>query len=172
MADTPKDEFRKLMRAYAGFQMATALVLSAKAPAGCCVAVVVSLFAVSIPSTVAYAGFARLTPEDEKRNPAHITFICGCLAFIPSLAALSLLLAAASIFAAIAFPVTCAAWFVVIIWRVRTSRHNVKSSSHDAEPCAEANPTIASRFHFEPFSGRVADELGSFGAFTHSCGAE
>ena len=131
MADTPNDEFRKLMRAYAGFQMATALVLSAKAPAGCCVAIVVSLFAVSIPSTIAYAGFARLTPEDEKRNPAPITFLCGCMAFLPSLSAISLLLASASTFAAIAFPLTCAAWFV-IIWRVRTSRHNVKSNSHDA----------------------------------------
>ena len=101
--------------------MAAALVLSAKAPAGYCVAIVVSLFAVSIPSTIAYAGFARLTPEDEKRNPAHITFICGCLAFIPSLAAISLLLASASTFAAIAFPITCAAWFAVI---VRTRKRN------------------------------------------------
>lgn len=103
------------MRAYAAFQMATALVVASKAGAVYCADVVVSLFAVSIPSTIACAGFVRLTPEDKKRNPGLVMAVCFCLAFLPSIAALSLLLAAASTLAAIAFPVTCVAWSVVTL---------------------------------------------------------
>jgi hypothetical protein len=125
----PREDFRKLMRAYAAFQMATALFVVAKSVDGRFAGFIVSLFAISIPSTIAYAGFARLTPDDEKRNPANITFICGTLAFGTSIAAISLLFAAASTFAAIAFPLTCAAWFVVII-RLR-KRQQIKPPSAD-----------------------------------------
>jgi hypothetical protein len=89
----PREDFRKLMRAYAAFQMATALFVVAKSVDGRFAGFIVSLFAISIPSTIAYAGFARLTPDDEKRNPANITFICGTLAFGTSIAAISLLFA-------------------------------------------------------------------------------
>jgi len=114
MIETYREEFRKLMRAYAGFQAATALIVVSKAADFCMARIIISLFAISIPSTLAYAGFARLTPEDEKRNPAVVMAICFFCAFFTSVAAISLMLASASTFAAIAFPVTCAAWFVVI----------------------------------------------------------
>jgi hypothetical protein len=129
--DDYRDDHRKLMRAYAGFQMATALVVAAKAGEICCAGFVVTLFAVSIPSTIAYAGFARITPEDENRNPGLLMAVCFCLAFLPSIAAISILLAAASTLAAIAFPATCVAWFVVTLVARRHDRIN--PPSHDVQ---------------------------------------
>lgn len=121
MADTPKEEFRKLMRAYAGFQMATALVVASKFGDVCWAGTIVSLFAISIPSTLAYPSFVRLTQEGEKQNPAHLMATCFSLAFFPSVAAISLMLAPVSIFAAIVFPVTSLAWCIVV---VRLRKHN------------------------------------------------
>ena len=109
--------------------MAIALVVASKAGGVCCADVVVSIFAVSIPSTIAYAGFARIIQEDEKRNPGLVMAVCFCLAFLPSIAALSLLLAAASTLAAVTFPVTCMAWFVVTL--LVRHRESIQPSSHD-----------------------------------------
>jgi len=111
----PHDDFQKLMRTYAGFQMATALIVASKFGGVNCAGIIVSLFAISIPSTYFYPSFVRLTPDDEKRNPAPIMAICFILAFVPSTAAISFLLAPASIFAAIAFPVTGFAWLIVLV---------------------------------------------------------
>jgi hypothetical protein len=114
-----RDEWRKLTRAYAGFQMATALFVSAKAGDVCGAAWVVGLFAISIPATIAFGGLVRITEEDKLRNPGSITFLCGSLAFIPSIAALSLLLWPGSHLAAMVFPVMCFIWLAVIV-RLRT----------------------------------------------------
>src|SRR2546430_9770547 len=116
-------ENRKLAHAYAGFQAATALVVMARAPALRWPSLIVSLIAVSIPSTIAYAGLARLLPEDEQRNPASVAFICFLLAFIPSIAAVSLVLASASKFAAAIFPAMCVAWCVTVVMVRRRESH-------------------------------------------------
>ena len=119
LAASARDEWRKLMRAYAGFQMATALVVAAKASDVCGAAWIISLFAVSIPSTIALAGLVRLTKEDEARNPAPIFATCWALAFLPSIAALSMLIWPASHVAALIFPAMSFIWFMVIV-RLRT----------------------------------------------------
>jgi fatty acid desaturase len=98
-----EDEFRKLMRAYAGFQMATALVVATKVECVHWSDIVLLLFAVSIPSTVAYGGFHTFTPKYKKRNPKFISFVCGFCAYVVSIAALALLLASASIIAGLVF---------------------------------------------------------------------
>lgn len=117
----PHDDFQKLMRAYAGFQVATALVVASKFGEVWCAGAVVFLFAISIPSTIAYGSLVNLTPDDEFRNPQSISFICAIAAFIPSIAAISVLFASASVFAATAFPAGCLAWYITI---VALRRHN------------------------------------------------
>jgi hypothetical protein len=120
--DDYRDDHRKLMRAYAGFQMATALIVASKTHEICWAGLIATLFAVRIPSTIAYGGFARITPEDEQRNPGSLMAVCFCLAFLPSIAAISILLASASALAAIAFPITCAAWVAVTLAVRRNAR--------------------------------------------------
>lgn len=115
MADSPQDEFRKLMRAYAGLQMATTLVVAAKANPSLEVSIVISLFAISIPSTIAYSGLARITKEDETRNPHPISGICGLLTYVLSMSAFSILLWPAARFAAIAFPITSVIWWIIVV---------------------------------------------------------
>ena len=106
------------MRAYAGFQAATVLWIITQRGSN----VALCLLVISIPSTIAYAGLARLTPEDEQRNPGLLMAICFCCAFLLSIAAFSILLAPASTLGAIAFPAACAAWFIAI-WRLRIHHH-------------------------------------------------
>jgi predicted membrane channel-forming protein YqfA (hemolysin III family) len=119
MDDTTKrDDFRKMMRAYAGFQMATALIVSAKAGDVCWAWIVLSLFAVSIPSTYAYSIVAHITEQDMQRYPARISHIAGFLTYIPSGAALALLIGVASAFAGVLFAVTGLIWGVVIVGTV------------------------------------------------------
>jgi len=94
--------------------MATILVLITHVPALLYTRLIICFFAIGIPSTVAWAGFARFSPEDEHRNPPAVALICFLLAFVPSIGAISLILASASTLAAIIFPATCYAWFVVL----------------------------------------------------------
>src|SRR5947207_3401720 len=110
-----REEFRKLMRTYAGFQAAAIAWAAAKPESFCAAKLAIFLFAISIPSTIAYAGLARSTPQDEERNPGLIMAICFCCAFVLSVAAFSILLASASTSAAIAFAATCLAWFIVVV---------------------------------------------------------
>src|ERR1039457_6792121 len=102
-----RQEIRTLMGAYAGFQMATVLVVISNAADIPGAYYIVSLFAIGIPSSVAHCWFTRPSPEDEKRIPGSLMAVSFCLAYMPSLAAISLLLASASIFASVAFLVTC-----------------------------------------------------------------
>jgi hypothetical protein len=115
----PHSELRNITRAYAGFQMATALFIVASANSVPLMAFILPLFAVSIPSTIAYAGLARLTPEDEARNPNPISAISQLLAYIPSLIAISLILWPVSPLAALVFLATAAVWVIAIV-RLRT----------------------------------------------------
>ena len=117
-----EDEFRKLMRAYAGFQMATALFVASKATDVCGASLIVTLFAISVPSTIAYGGLARITKEDEAKNPSHIALLCFALSFIPSIAALSLLLWPVSRIAALLFPAVCLFWCFIVV-RLRLGRN-------------------------------------------------
>ena len=63
------------------------------------------------------------------RHPGSVMAACFCLAFLPSIAAISILLSAASTFAAVAFPVTCVAWFAATL-AVR-HRNRIKPPDHD-----------------------------------------
>src|SRR5439155_21923381 len=98
------------MRAYAGFQMATALVVGAKAHEIPCAWLVLSLFALSIPSSIAYLIVAHITEEDKERYSARISHVAGAMAYIPSVVAFALLL---GVPAGIIFATISAAWFVV-----------------------------------------------------------
>ena len=118
----PHLEMRNITRAYAAFQMATALFVVANAGNVPLVAYILPLFAVSIPSTIAFAGLARLTPADEARNPNPISAIGQLLAYVPSLVAISLILWPASSLSAVAFLVTAATWVVAIV-RLRRRQH-------------------------------------------------
>jgi hypothetical protein len=51
--EAKREEFRKLMRAYAGFQAATILWILAKPETTCAAKIATCLFVISIPSTVA-----------------------------------------------------------------------------------------------------------------------
>lgn len=122
-AEVARDDNRKLMRGFAGFQMATALVVSAKAPEVQMASWVVGLFAVSIPSTVVVGFFPRFTRADEDRNPAAIAFLASVFSVVPSFAALTILLWAAAGSAALLFPAVSLFWvLVIIIIRTRTPK--------------------------------------------------
>jgi len=127
-----REEFRKLMRTYAGFQAAAIALAAAKPENFCAAKLAIFLLAISIPSTIAYAGLARLTPKDEKRNPGLIMAICFCCAFVLSIAAFSILVASASASAAIAFAATCLAWFIVV-WRLRIDHDHVNDPGQPLE---------------------------------------
>jgi len=106
------EEFRKTMRAYAGFQMATALLVVSKVADvhGACI--VVSLIAVNIPSPVTFSGINSSPKKIGKLNPLHISNLCFIMSFIPSIAALSILFASVSIFAGVAFAVASLFWTI------------------------------------------------------------
>ena len=108
MTDSPRDKWMKHMIAYAGFQMATAFVVAAKAKEVECASVVVSLFALSIPATLACGALMRV--GDPTRKPRAGVGYCAFIAFVPSVAALSMLLWPVSHFAAFAFPSSCVLW--------------------------------------------------------------
>lgn len=108
-------ELRNTMRAYAGFQMATVLFIVANPNSFPLIAFILPLFAVSIPSTIAYAGLARLTPEDEARNPNPMSAISQLLTHIPCLTAISLILWPASCVAALTFLASAAVWVVFVV---------------------------------------------------------
>ena len=110
-------EMRNTMRAYAAFQFAIVLYLVKSPASDCCwlTEVVLVLFAVSIPSTIAYAGLARLTPEDEARNPNPISAVSQILAFVPSITALSLVISTASAFAGIVFVCAAVVWVYKVV---------------------------------------------------------
>ena|ERR1035437_10145571 len=108
MAESPRDKWMKLMVAYAGFQMATALLVSSRAKEVEYAAIVVSLFAISVPATLACGGLMRVGDPERKKRPG--VGYCAFLACVPSVAALSMLLWPVSHFAAIAFPSSCALW--------------------------------------------------------------
>lgn len=116
-------EHRNLTRAYAGFQMATVLFIIANPQWFQLMAYILPLFAISIPSTIAFTGLARLTTEDEVRNPNPMAFICQLLAYAPSFAAIALILWPASAVAAVAFLTTAAAWVAAIV-RLRRLQSN------------------------------------------------
>lgn len=110
-------EMRNIMRAYAAFQFAIVLYLVEMPITGNywlheCVLI---LFAISIPSSIAYAGLARLTPEDEARNPNPLSAISQILAFVPSVAALSLVISTASVLAGLVFVCMALFWLSKII---------------------------------------------------------
>jgi hypothetical protein len=108
-------ELRNTMRAYAGFQMATALFIVSNPSSFPLMAFILPMFAVSIPSTIAYASLARLTPEDEARNPNPISAISQLLTHIPCLTAISLILWPSSHAAALIFLATAAAWVFFVV---------------------------------------------------------
>lgn len=111
------------MRAYAAFQFAIVLYLVKMPNIGNnwlyeCVLV---LFAISIPSSVAYAGLARVTPEDEIRNPNPLSAISQILAFVPSVVALSLIISTASFLAGLVFICMAVFWLYKIV-KLRTTQ--------------------------------------------------
>ena len=110
-----KKELRAMNRAYAAFLTATALFVSANAEINQYSWIVLSLLAISIPSVIAYSGFARLTAEDKEHNPAIIASISMFLAYVPSILAISILFSKGSIIAALIFPLTALAWFVAVV---------------------------------------------------------
>jgi len=110
-------EIRNTMRAYAAFQFAIVLYLVKSPVNDCCwlTEVVIILFAISIPSTIAYAGLARLTPEDEARNPNPISAVSQILAFVPSIIALSLIISTVSVIAGIVFVCVAIVWVYKVV---------------------------------------------------------
>jgi hypothetical protein len=116
MSDHHK-ELRTTMRAYAALQLALVLYI-VKTPdevTGWCVSLILSLFCISIPSSIAYAGLARLTKEDKNRNPNPMSAISQILSFVPSILAFSLMIASASKIAGGIFLVCAAMWLFFII---------------------------------------------------------
>ena len=110
-----KEENRKVMRAYAGFKKDTAIFVSTKFSTISCAWLIIVLFAISIPSTIAYSVLARITRSDEKRNHLSIAMPCGHFAFVPSILAIALLFGATSHLAAVVFIVGCVFWYYKII---------------------------------------------------------
>ena len=113
-------ELRNTMRAYAGFQMATMLFIISNSANFPLISYILPLFAISIPSTIAYAGLARLTKDDEIRNPNPISTISLLLTHIPCLTALSLIIWPSSCIAALAFLLSTLLWVIFIV-RLRLS---------------------------------------------------
>ena len=113
-------ELRNTMRAYAGFQMATMLFIISNSANFPLISYILPLFAISIPSTIAYAGLARLTKDDEIRNPNPISTISQLLTYIPCLTALSLIIWPSSCIAALAFSLSTLLWVIFIV-RLRLS---------------------------------------------------
>jgi|SRR5882724_821336 len=96
------DEFAKLLRAYAGFQMATALVVVAKSGDVRHADIVLTLFAISIPGTV-LGGF--MSEKDAERHP--FAKWCVVAALYISIATLTLILCSASVAAGVTFAASC-----------------------------------------------------------------
>ncbi len=117
-------EMRNVMRAYAAFQMATVLFIISSSKSDSLTWLVLVLFSISIPSTIAYAGLARITEEDELRNPNPISAISSILTFIPSLSAISLIIFSVSKLAAVTFAITSIIWVVVVV-RLRNKQQNI-----------------------------------------------
>jgi hypothetical protein len=133
MAQSHRDEFRKLMFAYAAFQMAAIFILYSQPTRSIATLIITTLFAISIPSTIAYGGLARITEEDEARNPHPLSAICALLAYVPSLAALSIMLGFVSRLAALVFPATCIIWVVVIVRLRKNQAHTITESKNTNE---------------------------------------
>lgn len=122
MTDHHKD-LRNQMRAYAALQLAVVLYM-VKNPSdlnGWCTELILVLFCISIPSSLAYPGLARLTTEDERRNPNPISAISQLLAFIPSLFALALIISVASKLAAAVFLASSFGWVYSVV-RLRNAQ--------------------------------------------------
>ncbi|WP_041324808.1 hypothetical protein [Saccharophagus degradans] len=116
-------EMRTIMRAYAAIQLALVLYI-VKSPddvTGWCVPIVLSLFCISIPASIAYAGLARISKEDEQRNPNPLSTISQILSFVPSLLAFSIIIASASKLAGFIFVVSSVVWVYLIV-RLRRSQ--------------------------------------------------
>jgi hypothetical protein len=120
------DNFRKTFFAYGGFQMATALVVAAKAGDVPWAWLAVALLAVSVPASVpatfCLAILFRYTPDDGQRN-CCAKWLALVFAIAPSVAAFSILLAAASPVAAAAFPLSCVIFGVVGIYAGKNSKN-------------------------------------------------
>ncbi len=110
-----RENARNLSHAYAGFQAAAVILLVTHTPALLYTRLTLALFAISIPTTIAWGVLNRFTPEDEERNRLWVTSFI--LTFTSSVAAISILLASASVTAAVIFPVVSIAWFAVVAIR-------------------------------------------------------
>lgn len=79
-------ELRNQMRAYAALQLAVVLYI-VRNPVdinGWSANLILILFCISIPSSLAYPGLARLNSEDEQRNPSPISAVSQLFAFVPA----------------------------------------------------------------------------------------
>ena len=116
MSEQHKD-LRNQMRAYAALQLAVVLFI-VRNPVdihGWSANLILIFFCISIPSSLAYSGLARLTPEDEQRNPNPISAVSQLLAFVPSVAAFALIISGASGLAAIVFLVSVIGWVTAVV---------------------------------------------------------
>jgi hypothetical protein len=118
-----RTEMRNIMRAYAALQLAAAFQIANEneGPLSWQLAVALILLAISIPATIAYAGLARITPEDEARNPNPISFVSGILTFLPSILAISFIILKVSLVASVIFFLSCFGWAITVI-RLRNSQ--------------------------------------------------
>lgn len=114
-------EHRNLTRAFAGFLVATSLYIISNPKWFPLSAFVLPLFALSIPASIAYGGLARLTSEDDQRNPNPISAIAQILAYVPSLVGITLILWPASAVAGTTFVFSAVAWVWAVV-RLRRSQ--------------------------------------------------
>ena len=111
------------MKAYAALQLAAAFQIANEneGPLSWQLTVALILFSISIPATIAYAGLARITPEDEARNPNPISFVSGILTFSPSIFAISFIILKVSLVASVVFSLSCFSWAIAVI-KLRNSQ--------------------------------------------------
>lgn len=116
-------EMRNIMRAYAALQLAAAFQIANEneGPLSWQLTVALILFSISIPATIANAGLARITPEDEARNPNPISFVSFILTFLPSILAISFIILKVSLVASVVFSVSCFGWAITVI-KLRNSQ--------------------------------------------------
>jgi hypothetical protein len=109
-----RKEHRIICRSFAGLLFVIVLALISNPPQSDFLCVILILFSVSIPSSIASSNIERNTEYGKKHNSERLHLVSMIFTYIPAIAAISLLISSVSVAAGATFSLACITWVWVI----------------------------------------------------------
>lgn len=110
-----RKEHRNLCKAFAGVIFVLLIGLIMNPPCNKNLWLILTLFCISIPSSIASINIERATPHGKKQNSKTLHFFSFILMYVPATLGITLLVWSVSNIAGVTFATTCVAWFIAIV---------------------------------------------------------